>query len=220
MSTLGPITIDTEARDALVRFLTEDLRDRENDPERSLEHMHDDAIMARAFRAVLAAVDYSEGRPDDPEANPRSVTEDGDALVDGLVRAADLAEHYRARAAELVAKLEHTRKLALRVVACDLESTEAAINDLSALFTEDEIFAAAEVLAAESEPPTEPLPVFPDIGCTHDPGECGFIAAGLGYQCLEGSACRRYVHPGEPHFDEIRDYDRKMTDLSRKDRTR
>ena len=37
-------------------------------------------------------------------------------------------------------------------------------------------------------------PVFPDIGCR---SECGFITRGSGLQCLEGSACGRYLHPGD-----------------------
>lgn len=47
---------------------------------------------------------------------------------------------------------------------------------------------------------------FPDIGCD---GECGFIRAGIGWQCREGAACGRYIHPGDEHYDEVAAYYRR-----------
>lgn len=49
------------------------------------------------------------------------------------------------------------------------------------------------------------LPAFPAaaVGCTRN---CGFQVAGIGLQCKEGDACGRYVHPGDPGFDELKRY--------------
>lgn len=41
---------------------------------------------------------------------------------------------------------------------------------------------------------------FPAIQCG---GECGFILAGIGLQCLEYGACGRYLHPGDPGYEEV-----------------
>lgn len=48
---------------------------------------------------------------------------------------------------------------------------------------------------------------FPDIGC--DGLECGFVRAGVGWQCREGEACGRYIHPGDEHYDEVAAYYRR-----------
>jgi hypothetical protein len=37
-------------------------------------------------------------------------------------------------------------------------------------------------------------------------GECGFERRGVGFQCVEGRACGRYVHPGDPGFDDLARY--------------
>lgn len=42
-----------------------------------------------------------------------------------------------------------------------------------------------------------------NVGCEN---ACGFVRAGLGYQCLEGSACGLYVHPDEPAYKVIHAY--------------
>lgn len=47
------------------------------------------------------------------------------------------------------------------------------------------------------------LPVFPDIECD---GECGFIRAGIGWQCREGQACSYYVHPGDEDYEAVTAY--------------
>lgn len=52
-------------------------------------------------------------------------------------------------------------------------------------------------------PESAHAPVFPDIGCK---GECGFVVAGVGLQCQEGSACGRYLHPGDEHYAEVAAY--------------
>lgn len=36
--------------------------------------------------------------------------------------------------------------------------------------------------------------------------DCGFVAAGIGWQCREGSACGRYVHPSDPEYLPITRY--------------
>jgi hypothetical protein len=59
------------------------------------------------------------------------------------------------------------------------------------------------------------LPVFPDIGCRHQhpdaPSDgCGFERRGAGWQCVEGEACGRYIHPGDEHHDAVEGYDRAM----------
>lgn len=58
------------------------------------------------------------------------------------------------------------------------------------------------------------LPVFPSkaIGCSRE--ECGFVPAGIGFQCREHGNCGRYIHPTDPGFDELAAYDRTMTTLS------
>jgi len=58
--------------------------------------------------------------------------------------------------------------------------------------------------AAPSGAKADPDAPWPDgpgkVGCG---GECGFVRAGVGWQCLEGEACGRYVHTDDPGFAEI-----------------
>lgn len=175
-------------------------------------------------------------RPADPEAEPRSVTASGDTLADGLVRAADLAEHYRLQCVELASRLKKIEESAHDLFVVQ-HKTSGRYSAPGGLETNDpnkadlypdtnrmtahgwryvrvKVIKLVELVELVEAPKDEPLPVFPDIGCKCDPPECGFISAGLGYQCLEGRACGRYIHPGDPHFEELRDYDRKMTALS------
>lgn len=53
-------------------------------------------------------------------------------------------------------------------------------------------------------PNTNPLKVkqleFPKIDCR---GNCGFEKRGIGYQCVDGTACNKYIHPGDEFFDQI-----------------
>jgi hypothetical protein len=52
-------------------------------------------------------------------------------------------------------------------------------------------------------------PAFPAelLGCD---GDCGFVAAGAGYQCIEGDGCGRYVHPDDTGFAELNAYHTHM----------
>jgi hypothetical protein len=65
----------------------------------------------------------------------------------------------------------------------------------------------------DNDPDGDGLPVFPDIGCKHQhdgSDGCGFVEAGVGFQCLEGEACGRYIGPREPRFDAIKRYHMAM----------
>jgi hypothetical protein len=61
------------------------------------------------------------------------------------------------------------------------------------------------------------LPVFPGIGCRHQlpdaPSDgCGFEQRGIGWQCVEGEACGRYLHPGDEHHAEVESFHRAMAE--------
>lgn len=45
------------------------------------------------------------------------------------------------------------------------------------------------------------------LGCDR---ECGFVPAGVGFQCKEGDGCGRYVHPDDPGFQELKAYHEYM----------
>lgn len=46
-------------------------------------------------------------------------------------------------------------------------------------------------------------------------GDCGFARRGFGFQCVEGQACGRYVHPGDPGYDDLRTYYDAAHEVSR-----
>jgi hypothetical protein len=59
--------------------------------------------------------------------------------------------------------------------------------------------------------PAPSAPAFPQHICPRGAeGACGFVEAGVGYQCKEGDACQKYVHPGDPGFAELRAHDKAM----------
>jgi hypothetical protein len=37
-------------------------------------------------------------------------------------------------------------------------------------------------------------------------GDCGFVRAGVGFQCREAQACGKYVDPNDPGYEDLRSY--------------
>lgn len=121
-------------------------------------------------------------------------------------------KQVEARVAELEAEIERLRE-AIHQTAREMDADDCIAGQC---FPDDPNdppcpWRTIHTALAPQAPPAEkprPVPSFPRIGCTHD---CGFERRGIGWQCVDGTACGRYVHPGDAHYDALDLYHAKAS---------
>jgi hypothetical protein len=76
--------------------------------------------------------------------------------------------------------------------------------------TDEDRATLVRFLSEKPEGDVVDLSAFPvPPGCKPDGDGCGFVSAGIGFQCNEGAACGRYLHPGDPGFDGVKQWDKQ-----------
>ena len=130
-------------------------------------------MMQDHWNRIWSAVEaYFSGRIGTDPADVRAAS---DALI-------------RAREAEVIAELAVQLEAGDRARSQCAESEAASVkqNVLRAMA----YLVEARVQVSEEVDPSTPVAVFPSLNC---PGTCGFRQRGLGWQCVEGDACGRFV---------------------------
>lgn len=179
-----------------------------------------------AERASERAHDNGEGDPDGDPVFELTVEQDR-SLEAALSAAADAWEREQGLewwswSVDRIGDFELVEKVDGRVVGLAIEEDRRAA--IGQALTGGELKPKAEAGQANDDVPEvnefvvgevmssrTDLPKFPDIGCA---GECGFVVAGLGYECRDGTACGRYIHPGDKHFAGVDAYHKAMTRIA------